>query len=533
MEASALWRYITYFCAAIVLAPILTVASSWLLPLSDHWQHIYDNLLGRLVFNSITLLGGVLGLSALLGVSLAWLTGMCRFPGRRFYSWAMLAPFAIPAYVIGFVYTGLFEFGGPVQRFATDILGLELALYGIRGYCGVVVVMALALYPYVYFIVRNGFVTTGSRAMEVGRSLGKKPLNVFLTVILPLSKPWIIGSLTLVGLEVLADFGTVSIFVYNTFTTAIYKAWFGFFSPETAAQLSSLLIGFVVIFFVIEQITRNKGQFATGGAHGARKDIILGPVAGGLACVYCGVVFSVGFLVPAIQLFYWAGAWLADFDWRMMELFLNSVVVAGSASLVVLFFCIIIVMAERFFSTKKLGIAARLATLGYAFPGSVLAVGVFLPLVRLDKIIGHYWEEVFGNPIGLVLTGTIFAMVLGLAIRFMAVAYSTLGNEVKRISPRLDEAALNFGIFGWPLLKRVHLPLLYRGILVAGILVFVDVLKEMPLTLMTRPFGWDTLSVRIFEMVSEGEWERAAFPAVILILTGLIPVAVLAKQMRS
>ena len=532
-RASPAWRYGAYVLAALTLVPIVVVLASWLQPVEDHWLHIREHLLGRLVLNSLTLVVGVLAGSFVLGVSLAWITAFCRFPGRDFFKWALLAPFAIPAYVVGFVYTGLFEYSGPVQTMAREWFSWWPSSWGIGQYPGVVMVMSLTLFPYVYFVVRGAFVSNGSRTLEAARSLGQGQRAVLVRLALPMARPWVLSSLALVGMETLADFGTVSVFGYETFTTAIYKSWYGFFSPNTAAQLSSLLVVFVAVLFLIEQSVGQERRY-TANQNGDPYLIQLKGWRLWMVLVYCSSVFLVGFVVPILQLLVWAWEVLGEeLTGRILAITINSIIIGSLTALSVSVIALFLVLASRFWPDGKVMLAAKLATLGYALPGSVLAVGVFVPFVWFDKNLVAFLVGAFGGEPSLWLTGSIFTMVVGLTVRFLAVGYSPLSGQMERVSPRLDEAAMNYGYYGLQMARKLHIPLVRRGIIIGAILVFVDVVKEMPLTLMSRPFGWDTLSVRIFEMVSEGEWERASVPAVFLVLTGLISVFFLTKQMRD
>lgn len=516
------------------MAPVAVVFCAWLLPASDVWDHIQSTLLPRILWNSAVLLVGVLSATAVLGVTLAWLVTMTEFPGRRFLSWALLSPLAVPAYVLGFVYNGMLDFSGPLQTLVRQ-WGGSWPLPPVRSTWGVIYVMSLALYPYVFLLAKNAFATQGVRAFEAGRSLGARPAEGFFRVALPLARPWILGGLTLVAMETMADFGTVSIFVYDTFTTAIYKAWYGFFSPEAAAQLASLLVVFVFTLLLIQQyLERRKSYAVKSDANSAfRRFHLRGPALWG-ATGFAWSVFLLAFVLPAIQLLAWTlreGG--GNIGAGTLELVRNSLVLATVAAVVITTLALVLSVGMRLFPDPRTKLAGRLATLGYALPGSVLAVGVFLPLVWVDKKVVALVESMTGTTVGLILTGTIFAMVMGLTIRFLAVGVTAVSHGTRRISPQLDEAAATFGVKGLAAVRSLHLPLLRRSLLTAAILVFVDVLKEMPLTLMTRPFGWNTLSVRIYELTSEGQWQRAALPAIVLLLTGMIPVAFLSKGSRD
>jgi iron(III) transport system permease protein len=521
------------FIAFLVLAPLGVVFSSVFSPTDQVWRHLVDTLLGELLLNTLWLVLGVGLGTTLLGVSLAWLTAACDFPGRKVFDWALMLPLAIPAYVIAFVSIGLLDFTGPIQTHLRAWLGEEHVWFPkIRSTGGVILILTLAFYPYVYLLARNAFLTQGRRAMEASQSLGHSQWSGFFRVSLPMAQPWIAGGLMLVLMETLADFGAVSIFNYDTFTTAIYKAWFGMFSLPAAAQLSSLLMLIVFILLLVEQQLRFRMRYVQVGKSSVQSDrVVLRSTRGWLVFAYCAMVLSVGFLVPVIQLLVWTDqVFDRDFDSRYLGFLSHSLFLGGVAALLTTVCALILVYANRQHPRLWTRILVKIATLGYALPGSVLAVGVFILLAWLDHVMMAGAKAWLNLDMGLLLTGTLAAMILGYLVRFLAVGYSPIDSAIQRITPSVDEAARSLGSSSLKLLGRIHLPILHGGLLTAAMLVFVDVMKEMPMTLMTRPFGWDTLSIRIFEMTSEGEWERAALPAVALVLAGIIPMIVLTKQ---
>jgi iron(III) transport system permease protein len=521
-----------FFIAALVLVPLGVVLSSVFSQTNGVWQHLMQTVLGELLLNTLWLVLGVGVGTMLLGVSLAWLTATCDFPGRRVFDWALMLPLAIPAYVTAFVAIGLLDFTGPVQTHLRTWLGEGQVWFPkIRSTGGVILIMTLALYPYVYLLARNAFLTQGKRTVEAAQSLGYGRWSGFFKVSLPMAQPWIAGGLMLALMETLADFGAVSIFNYDTFTTSIYKAWFGLFSLTAAAQLSSLLVLIVFVLLLIEQQLRSRMRYVQVGKssiHGDR--IVLQHGRGWLVFAYCALILAVAFVIPVVQLFLWAyDVFGRDFDARYLGFLSHSLLLGGMASLFITACGLILVYANRRHHPLT-RLMVKVATLGYALPGPVLAVGVFMMLAWLDHQIISWGRGWFNLETGLLLNGTLAAMLLAYLVRFLAVAYNPVDSAMQRITPSVDEAASSLGSSGVRLLQRIHLPILRGGLLTAATLVFVDVMKEMPMTLMTRPFGWDTLSTRIFEMTSEGEWERAALPAMVLVLVGLIPIMALTQQ---
>lgn len=529
------WNVAVFLIAALVLVPLGVVLSSLTSRNDGVWQHLVQTLLGSLLLHTFWLVLGVASGTALLGVSLAWLTAACDYPGRKWFDWGLMLPLAIPSYVIAFVCIGLLDFTGPIQSALRAWLGPKIWFPEIRSTGGVISVMTLTLYPYVYLLARNAFLTQGRRGLEVAQSLGHSRWSGFFRVALPMARPWIAGGVMLVIMETLADFGTVSIFNYDTFTTAIYKAWFGLFSLSAAAQMASLLVILVFVLLLIEQPLRSRTRYTqveTARPQGDR--ISLPGLRGMLATAYCLLVLLAAFIVPMGQLLIWAyRVFRSDFDQRYVAFVGHSLFLAGVAALMTAGCGLVLVYANRLSRSIWTDVTVRIATLGYALPGSVLAVGLFIPIAWIDHLIIRWGKEVFGIQLGLMLNGTLLAMLLAYLVRFLAVGHHPLHGAMQRITPHIDEASRSLGISGVPMLRKVHLPMLRGGLLTAFILVFVDVMKEMPITLMTRPFGWDTLAIRIFEMTSEGEWERAALPAVALVLTGFIPVLFLTRQARS
>ena len=528
---ASVWRLIPFLVAALVLIPIGTILSSFFAPTSDIWQHLVETTLLSLIINTFWLALGVVSGTTLLGVSLAWLTAVCEFPGRKLFSWALLLPLAVPAYVTAFVVLGLFDFTGPVQSAFRSWLGPDAWFPEVRGRMGVITVMVLAFYPYVYLLARNAFLTQGKRSLEASQSLGLNRIQGFFRVALPMARPWIAGGVMLALMETLADFGTVAVFNYDTFTTAIYKTWFGMFSLPAASQLASLLLVIVFALIVMEQQIRIRMRYAEVKQSARADRVALSGWRSVTATALASGTLFFAFLLPIGQLVIWAANSLVqDLDSRYLGFLWHSLLLSTLAALLTCTVALLLVYATRRHPDAATRNAVRIATLGYALPGTVLAVGMFVPLASLDNWIGEVTLQLFQIETGLMIQGTLVIMLLAYLTRFLAVSHSPIDSAMQRITSSIDEASMSMGINGWMMLRRVHLPILKSGIFTAGALVFVDVMKEMPITLMTRPFGWDTLSVRIFEMTSEGAWEQAALPAVALVISGLIPIILFMRQ---
>jgi iron(III) transport system permease protein len=527
------WRLGAFAVSLCTLVPLVVVLSSFLTPQPEIWDHLAQNILAGLLTNTFWLVLGVAIGTGFLGVTLAWLTAVCDFPGRRFFSWGLMLPLAMPAYVTAFASIGLLDFTGPVQTLLREWFGSTSWFPPIRSRGGVILIMTLALYPYVYLLARNAFLTQGKRSLEVGQSLGLSRSASFVRIALPMARPWIAGGIMLALMETLADFGTVAVFNYDTFTTAIYKAWFSLFSLAAASQLASILVALALLMALAEQYWRgNKRYHATGKSGHSRYQ--LGPRLRWLAFGYLSLVLGIAFVIPAIQLLVWAAQVFAeDFDARYPMFVWHSVLLSAMAALLVAAAAVILSYAMRIYRDWPTGFFARLSTLGYAIPGTVLAVGIFIPVAWLDNQLIALLQDWFGIRTNAVLRGTLAVMLIAYTARYLAAGFNPVDSAMQRITRSQEEAARSMGHTGIRLFARVHLPLLRGGILGAIMLVFVDVMKEMPITLMTRPFGWDTLAVRVFEMTSEGQWDRAALPSVALVLVGLIPVLLLTRHSEN
>ncbi len=524
------WYPIVLGVAALVVLPLSVLVLAWHDINGQIWAHLWATQMPRLLGNTLTLVLGVgLGVT-LLGVSLAWLTSLCEFPGRRWLDWALMLPFAIPAYVLAFVFVGLLDFAGPVQSLLREWFGAGLRLPRVRSSGGVVLVLVLVFYPYVYLLARAAFLAQGKGLMEAARVLGQTPWQAFWRVALPMARPAIGAGLALAIMETLADFGAVSVFNFDTFTTAIYKTWYGFFDLASAAQLASLLLLAVMLVLYGERRARGVSRPASERPRGRALYPLRG-VRAWAASGWCLLVFLCAFVVPMLQLLVWF--WQRgrfDLDERYASLILHTLGLGGMAALLTVAVAMLLAFARRQAPRPLIRSAVGLANLGYALPGSVLAVSIMLAFSYLDRSLVvplSGWLGGAGKPL---LLGSLAALLLAYLIRFMAVAYGPLETGLARIRRSLPEASRSLGVGGPRLFLRIYLPLLAPATFSAALLVFVDVLKEMPATLLMRPFGWDTLSIRIFEMTSEGEWARASLPALTLVLVGLLPVIGLIRR---
>lgn len=522
------WQLASLAVALMVALPVAVVISAWFAPAGDVWSHLARTVLGELLWHTLVLLLGVgLGVTV-LGVGFAWLTTVCEFPGRRVFEWALMLPLALPAYVLAFVAVGLFDYSGPVAGAWRAVFGASMVFPPIRSAGGVVVVMTLAFYPYVYMLARAAFGAQGHSLFETGRVLGLSPSGAFWRVALPMARPAIAAGVALALMETLADFGAVAIFNYDTFTTAIYKAWFGLFSLSAAAQLASLLLLFIAVALLVERRMRGAARYHVGGRRGRIQRLKLRGARAWAATGAAILVLLFAFVIPLAQLLQWSFNVRGDLDQRYIGFVTNTLMLSVAAAGVTVFAALVLAYARRLQQARFMQATVSLATLGYALPGSVLAVGIMISFVWLDNRLAP-WVAPLGIT-GPILAGSLAAVLLAYAVRFLAVAYGPVDSNFEQMRPSLLRAARSLGASNREILWRVAVPMLRPGLTAAALLVFVEVMKEMPATLLLRPFGWDTLATRIFEWTSEGQWEHAALPALTLLLVGLIPVYLLVRQ---
>lgn len=519
------WPAAAGIVALLVALPVLVVAGSVLSPRWEVWRHLWATQLPELWANTAALVLGVGAGTAGLGVGLAWLVTRYEFPGRPVLEWLLVLPLAMPAYVIGFVFLAVFDYAGPVQSALRALAGRPVPFPEVASYGGVVTVMTLVLYPYVYLLARAAFLEQSGATLEAARALGHGPRALFWRVALPLARPSIAAGLGLVVMEALADFGTVAIFNYPTFTVAIYRVWFGLFDREAATELASLLLGLTLALYAAERALRGRARFAEPGAGRQPPRAPLGGPRAWAASGAAGLVVAVAFGLPVLRLVTWLPRGAAG-EPRYAAFLVNTLAVAAVAAAVTVAAAVAVAYGVRLSRQPWVAALARVAGLGYALPGSVIAVGVLAVLVSLDRALG----AVAGGGVGLLVTTSLLGLVFAYVVRFLAAALQTVEASLCRITPSMDLAARSLGVGPWGVLRRVHLPLLRRGLLTAGLLVFVEVMKEMPATLLLRPMGYETLAVRVWEFTSESLWEAAALPALTIVLAGVLPVSLLVRQ---
>jgi iron(III) transport system permease protein len=518
--------------AVPAMLPLASAALAWAAPAGDIWQHQLQHVLPRVTGNTMLLLALVALITGMLGTALAWLVAGHEFPGRSIFGWALLLPLAVPGYVLAVVFAGALDFAGPLQTWLREMLGPGVRLPPIRSLGGAALVLSLCLYPYVYMLARVAFETSGARTLEAAQTLGMDRRSAFRRALLPLARPAIAAGVGLVCMETLADFGVVAALNVDTFTTAIYRAWYGMFSIAAALQMAAVLALLALAGVWVERRLRGGRSFAGHRPNGALPRLRLTGARAFAATGLASLVLAVAFVLPMAQLLTWALQHAAsDLDARYWAFAGRSVALAASGSLVVVAAALVHGYALRLERRPWLLGLGRLGTVGYAIPGTVLAVGLFAPVAALNTWLQDRFDLAFGASAPQVfLQGTLLTMFVAYLARFLAVGTGPVESGLERIHRNLDEAAMLLGARGAERLRRLHLPLLRGSLLAAAVLVFVDLMKELPITLMTRPFGFETLAVRVFEMAAEGEWERAALPSVLIVAVGVLPVVLLARR---
>lgn len=530
------WTVVAIAIAALISTPVLFVLSSIFSDSGEIWSHLASTVLPRYLLNSFLLTCGVgIGVS-IIGVGTAWLVTMCEFPGNSLFRWALLLPFAAPGYILAYTYTEFLEFYGPVQTGLREIFGWSSVsdywFPNIRSTTGAIALLTLTLYPYVYLLTRVAFLEQSTRTLEASRSLGRGPWRSFFTVALPLARPAIIAGLVLALMETLNDFGTVQYFGVDTFTTGIYRTWFGMGERVASAQLAAMLMLLILWLILLELWSRRQAKFyQTGSQQQHLQRFKLRGIRSFLASAACSVPIILGFLVPAGLLLEMTIANKGkSFDSRFWNFASNSLILAALTAALAVAIALVLAYGVRLNPTLGMRLAARVAAMGYAVPGSVIAVGILIPIGRLDNAIDSWMRSLFGISTGLLLSGTIAALVFAYLVRFLAVAFGTVESSLGKIKPSLDDAARSLGHNSGSTLVKVHAPMMWGGLLTAAMLTFVDVMKELPATMVIRPFNFDTLAVRVYNLASDERLSEAAGPALAIVLVGIVPVILLSMR---
>ena len=519
--------------AFIVALPVLIiVASVFGADSGATWGHLWRTVLADYVVNSLVLILGVGTLTLILGVPAAWYTAVCEFPGRRLFIWLLPLPLAFPAYIIAYTYSGLLDFPGPVQTFVRDVTGWGHGDYWfppIRSLGGAIVMLGLVLYPYVFLLARASFLERSASALEVSRTLGYGVRQSFFRLALPLARPAIVTGVSLALMETLADYGTVQYFGVSTFTTGIFRTFYGFDDITAASQLSAALLLFVVLLIFMERYSRRRARYDTSGPARYEHRIRLSGGQAVWAWASCLVPVVLGFILPGAVLLKWA---LYDAAWdgsSFLSLIWNSFYLAFLAAVIAVACALVLGYARRNRNTRLVRASLGVSGLGYAIPGAIVAIGVIVPLAWLDHRLIDLAKFVTGEQIGLVLSGSIVALLFAYTVRFLAISLGAVQNGLDKIKPSLDYATRSLGRRPIQVLTEIHVPLMRSTVLTALLIVFVDVMKELPATLILRPFDFNTLAVRAYELASDERLADAAVPSLMIVLVGVLPVILLSR----
>jgi len=529
------WSAGALLIAALVIMPIASVIWIAFNPTENIWPHLIATTLPRYLTNTVVLMISVALLAGTVGTGAAWMLSMYRFPGARWLEWGLLLPLAIPAYVGAYALVDFLEYAGPVQTLLRDMFGWSTSrdywFPQVRSRGSAVVVLAGALFPYVYLLSRAAFREHSGSSYEVARALGAGPFARFFRVGLPLARPAIAAGTAVVMMETVADFGTVEFFAVQTLTTGIFSTWLEGNNAGGAAQIAGVVLLLVLLLVGLEKTSRNKNRYHNSSRHQRPLPRVrLTGWQGWLAAGICFVPFAVGFLLPTLVIgkhaLSNANLWLEP---ALISALFNTLWVGATAALVTVLAALFMVYGVRLTGRRLPRLLLPVSTIGYAAPGAVLAVGILIPLARLDNILADAILALTGYDPGLMLTGSAFALIFAYAVRFFAIAQGAADAALGRISPSLPMAARSLGRTAGGVLREIHLPLIRGSVATALLLVFVDVVKELPATLLLRPFNFNTLSTRVYEEASLENLEAASPAAMLVMLVGLCAVAILAR----
>lgn len=517
--------------------PILVILFYLFTPSEQVWSHLAATVLPGYITNSLVLMISVGAGTLVLGTGTAWLVTMTSFAGRRFFEWALIMPLAIPAYVIAFTYTGLLEYSGPVQMVLRDFFGWHSSadywFPRIRSLPGAAIMMVLVFYPYVYMLARAAFLEQSVSVLDAARTLGRSARGTFFHIALPLARPAIVGGLALALMETLNDFGTVEFFAVDTFVTGIYRTWLNLGEPETAAQLGAILMLFVLALVLLERWSRKSKVSHTIGTYKNLPRYRLSRFKATAAGVFCMTPVFFGFLVPVAAMVVWTVQSREYLDTTFARMAATSISLSGITALAAVSVAVILAYGQRLAPAKGNFLAVRVATMGYALPGAVIALGIIIPFTFVDNLVDSLARQYFNHATGLILTGTWAALIFACVVRFLAVSFNTVESSMARVTPAMDGVSRTLGMSAARTLMRVHGPIMRPSLLTAAVLVFVDVMKELPATFMMRPFGLHTLAIRSYELASDGLIRESSGSSLAIVCAGIIPVIILSLMISG
>lgn len=538
-SGSRRWHVAALAVALLVAMPVLAIGWTALFPTENIWPHLASTVLPGYVVTTLALMAGV-GIGAfVIGTGTAWLVAMCRFPGRRLFEWTLLLPLAMPGYLIAYVYTDLLEYAGPLQASLRAAFGWtskrDYWFPEIRSLGGAISMLTLVLYPYVYALARATFLEQSICVLEVSRTLGRGTWRALLEVALPLARPAIAVGVTLALMECLNDFGTVDFFAVRTLTAGVFDVWLRMGNAGGAAQIALVMLGFVVLLIWAERRSRARQRFHhTSSKLRPIEGIALTGARAWAATSACALPVLFGFVVPAAVLADYAfTSAAAEWSPAFLTHAMHSLGLSAAAALVAVGLATLLAYASRQRAGRIVRATIRLASVGYAIPGAVLAIGVLIPFAAFDNAVDAFLRRSVGVSTGLILSGTVAALVFAYTVRFLAVSLGSVEAGLGRITPSMEMAARTLGHSPSATLRRLHLPMIRGSLLTAGLLVFVDTMKELPATLVLRPFNFDTLATFVYQYASDERLEACAPAALAIVAAGVLPVLLLARSVGA
>jgi len=527
------WTITSLVIAAIVVLPLLSLLVIGFSDTTEIWSHLSSTVLDDYLINSTVLMLGVGLITLVLGVGSALLVTQFNFKGRGMFEWALLLPLAVPTYITAYSYTGLLEVAGPVQNTLRDTLNLTVGDYWfpeIRSIGGAIFVMSFVLYPYVYLLTRASFLEQSSSFRNVAVLMGHSSYSAFFRTTFAISRPAIVAGLSLVLMETLADFGAVSYFGLSTFTTGIFRTWYGLDSVAGAAQLSLLLLSFVIVLLFIEKASRKRSAYHNKSTSSDNKRTELKGLKAFSAISLLFIPIAIGFIIPMVPLFIWAlESYATVFSSEFLRLVFNTVSLAAITALAALVLALLAAYANKLSNNPSTRFGKSTIGVGYAVPGTVIAVGTLVPLATIDNSIDTWFRTQFDISTGLILSGSVIALIIAYLVRFLAVALGSIDSGLNTISSNIDQSARLMGHSPLNVMGKIHIPILRSSLLTALLIVFVDVMKELPATLVLRPFNFNTLAVRAYELASDERLTDASLASLTIVLAGLVPVILLTK----
>ncbi|MCS6154580.1 iron ABC transporter permease [Shewanella baltica] len=533
------WSLAGYAVATMLVLPLVALILQALQPDEAVFGHLMATVLPTYIINSLLLIFWVSLGALLLALPCAWLMARCEFVGRRYLQWALLLPLAMPGYIVAYVYTDLLDYAGPVQRSLRTIFSWsspqDYFFPDIRTLGGAACMLSLVLFPYIYLLARTAFMEQSLSLAHASRIMGCSPWQSFWRLSLPMARPALVVGVALVAMETAADFATVNYFAVPTLTTAVYDTWLGYGNLTAAAKLSAIILLVVFSLIGFERFARRKQQLFQKQSRIQASDLYrLSAAQTAVALSFCATLLLLAFLLPfGILLSYAIGYFEQSWDGRFWQLSLNSLSLALITSFICCLIALLLMFVRRISPRSSDALPSRLASTGYALPGTVLAIGVLVPLTMLDFAINDLADLLGLDGPGLILTGSVVALIFAFCVRFVAIAIGSVESSYKRISPSLDMVSLTMGQGPRQLLQRVHLPLLAKGLFAGALLVFIESMKELPAALLLRPIGFENLATYVFQFVSDEKLEHGALAAIVIVLVGLVPLIYLNRSLEQ